>query len=323
MKVLVTGGAGYLGSVLVRELLAGGYRVVCLDRLIFGGDPLEDVASDPNLQVVRGDTLSFDPSILRGVSAVIDLAAIAAPDPEGKLSPELFYQVNCMGPLRVATLSKKHGVERYIFSSTCGVYGFQEGVLDERSPLNPAEIYGRTKAQAERLVLETSDERFCVTVLRLATLYGLSPRMRFDLVVNGMTLSLFKTGRIRVKRDGTQWRPLVHVRDAAAAFLRVLEAERGDVAGEVFNVGSNDQNFQIYQLAKLVGDSVGVSYEIEWYGEPDNRSYRVDFSKIRRTLGYGTRFTVRDGAVEIYNALKEGRVRDVPQAYVIDWYSSL
>jgi len=321
--VLVTGGAGYVGSVLIGELLAKGYKVICLDRFFFGGNSLKEFKSNPQLTIVKDDTRQFDPNILKNVSVVFDLAAIAQPDPTEELNPKLFHEINYLGPVRVANLSKKYGVERYIFASSCSVYGFRKEIISEDSPLNPIESYGKTKAQAERAILSISDKKFCATVLRFATIYGLSPKMRFDLVVNGMTLSLFKTGKIKVMRDGTQWRPVIHVKDAVNAYLKIMEADKEEVNREIFNVGSNDQNFQIYHLAKLIGESVGISYEIEWYGEPDARSYRVDFSKITRVLGFRTEFTPKEGAKEVYDALRDGVIKDTPETYVIKWYRQL
>jgi nucleoside-diphosphate-sugar epimerase len=323
MKVFVAGGAGYIGSILIPELLAEGYSLKCLDASYFGDKFLRGLGPHPGLEVLKGDTRSFDPSALNGASAVIDLAAISQPDPMDQLGLTIFEDINLRGALRLASLAKRYGVERYVFASTCSVYGFQGGILSERSPLNPIENYGRTKAEAERAILGLSGDGFSVTALRFATVYGLSPKMRFDLVVNGMTLSLFKAGRIRVMRDGTQWRPNVHVRDVAKAILAVLEADVERVRGEVFNVGSNDQNFQVYQLAKLIGDSVGEPYEIEWYGEPDTRSYRVDFSKIAEVLGFKARYTPAEGAREIYEGLKDGIISDCEEAYVIKWYKRL
>ena len=321
MKVLVTGGAGYIGSVLIPELLAKGYEVTCLDGFFFGGNTLKEVESDPRLKIIKDDTRRFDPEILRNVSIVIDLAAIAQPDPTGQLDPKLFHEINYLGSVRVARLSKKYGVEKYIFPSTCGVYGFREGILNEDSPLSPIEAYGKTKAQTEKEVLALSDREFSVTVLRFGTVYGLSPKMRFDLLINGMTLSLFKTGKIGVMKDGTQWRPVLHVRDVVNVYLKFMGAEEG-VSGEIFNVGSNDQNFQIYSLAKVLGDSVGIPYEIEWYGEPDTRSYRVDFSKVSK-IGFKTEFTPKEGIKEIYDALKAGAIEDTPETYLIEWYKQL
>ncbi len=321
MNILVTGGAGYIGSVLVRDLVKEGYNVKCLDRFFFGKSSLSELTDQ--IEIIEGDTRNFDPKILRNTDVVIDLAAIAQPDPAGLVDPLKFYDINYLGPVRVATLSKKAGVQRYIFPSTCSTYGCQNIVLDENSPLKPLEIYAETKSMAEKAVLSLSDDKFCVTSLRLGTVYGVSPKMRFDLVLNGMTLSLFKTGVIKVMRDGNQVRPIVHVRDVARAILTVIEADMDKIRGEVFNVGSNDQNFKVLELAKLIGDSIGIDYKIEWYGDPDTRSYRVSFDKIYNVLGFRAKFSAQEGAKEVYEALQEGKIEDSEKTRVIRWYKHL
>lgn len=321
MKILVTGGAGYIGSVLIPQILEKGYQVKCLDKFFFGRGSLKDVES--KIEIIKDDTRCFNSSILKDVSVVVDLAAISQPDPAGQIDSAKFYDMNYLGPFRVANLSKQLGVERYVFPSTCSTYGSQSEFLDEKSPLNPLEIYAKTKVLAESAVLSLSDEEFSVTGLRLGTVYGLSPKMRFDLVLNGMTLSLFKMGKIMVMRDGRQVRPIVHVKDVARAIMKVIEADEEKTNGEVFNVGANNQNFEIFELAKLIGDSIGISYETEWYGGPDTRSYRVNFDKIGDVLGFKTDHTPKEGVAEIYEGLKDGVVKDSEEAHVIRWYKRL
>jgi len=177
---------------------------------------------------------------------------------------------------------------------------------------------------AERDVLPLADDSFVVTVLRQATVYGFSYRMRFDLAINGMVLSLFKNGKLRIMRDGTQWRPFVHVKDTSRAFINVLEANKELVNGQIFNVGSNDQNFQIFDLAKLVAESCGLPFVYEWYGSPDKRSYRVSFDKIAKVLGFKPKFTPREGAREIFDALRDGRLSgDDLRTITVKWYKHL
>jgi len=320
LKVLVTGGAGYIGCVLIGELLDKGYDVVCLDKLFFGDKGVKSYIGMRGFKLITEDTRTFNPEILKAVDVVVDLAAVSQPDPLRQLGSRLYQEVNYEGPMRVASLSRKHGVRGYIFTSTCSVYGFQDGILSEEAQLKPLEEYARTKAMAEKELKKLSSREFSVTILRLATVYGLSRKMRFDLVVNGMTLSLYKTGVIKVMRPGTQVRPVVHVADVTKAIITVMEADVEEVNGEVFNVGSNDQNYQIHGLAKLIGDSVGRPYRLEWYGEPDTRSYAVDFTKIKSRLGYTTSRTPADGAREIYKALEDGEISDTPETNVIQWW---
>jgi nucleoside-diphosphate-sugar epimerase len=321
LKIFVTGGTGYIGSVLVRELLRRGYDVTVLDLMLFGDSGIRDVAGEKRLRIVKADVRNYDPSILRGHDAVVDLAAISQPDPQGLIDEKLFYEINYYAPVRTADLAAKRGVERYIFTSTCSVYGFQEKVVNEDSPLNPLELYAKTKYMAERGILNVKG--ITRTILRLATVYGLSPKMRFDLVVNAMTLTLFKEGRIRVGRPGEQKRPVVHVADVVEAIVKVLEAPKDVVDGEVFNVGSNDQNYRVIDLAYEIFKALGKEPAIEFYGEPDTRSYIVDFTKIGRVLGFRCRYRVADGAREIYRALEEGAVRDEPWTKVISWWRKL
>jgi len=321
MKVLVTGGAGYIGSTLVRLLLERGYDVTVLDRLFFGIEPLNDVKDQ--IKIIKDDIRWFDPSILEGVDAVLDLAALPN-DPTCELEPEKAIDINYRGRVRVANLAKKKGVERYVLASTCSVYGFQPGLLSEESPVNPLTVYAKASYMAEKDTLQLADDKFTVTALRQATVYGLSYRMRFDLAVNGMVRALFKTGKIRIMRDGTQWRPFVHVKDTSTAFITVIEADPELVNGQVFNVGSDEQNIQIFNLAKTVAEACGQEFNYEWYGSPDKRSYRVTFRKIRDILRFTPYYTIVDGAREVWNALENGIVDpDDPRTITVKWYKHL
>jgi len=314
----VAGGAGYLGSILTEELQCRGYGVICLDSFFFGNNP----PFSSGVQVVKGDIRTIDRSIFRGVSAVVDLAAVSQPDSANLLGPQIYHSINYRGAVRFAGLAKKSKVERYILASTCSVYGSQHYLLSEASPAIPNESYGLAKLKAETDVLKLADRDFTVTTPRFATLYGLSPKMRFDLILNGMTLSLFKHRRLRVMRSGKQWRPIVHVKDVASALIKIVESDKSLVQKQVFNVGSNNQNFQIVKLASVIGEEFGSPYYLEWYGSPDKRSYRVDFTKIK-TLNYATRFEPKDGVQEISEALKNGATEESSSTDVIRWYRHL
>lgn len=321
MKVLVTGGAGYIGSVLVHMLVEKSYKVTVLDRLFFGTDALKDVLD--NITLVRDDVRWFKPEVLDGVDAVLDLASLSN-DPSGELDPKKTLEINYEGRLRVARLAKKHNVARYVLASTCSVYGFQEGVLSEESSVNPLTTYSRANVLAEKDILPLADKRFAVAALRQATVYGLSKRMRFDLAINGMVLGFFKNGKIPIMRDGKQWRPFIHVKDTSRAFMTMLEADPELVSGQVFNVSSDDQNIQVFDLAKLVAESISLPFNYEWYGSPDKRSYRVSFDKIKRTLKFRTEHTLGEGAREVYDALKRGEVNpDDPKTITVKWYAHL
>ncbi|MEM5790562.1 MAG: SDR family oxidoreductase [Candidatus Aenigmatarchaeota archaeon] len=321
MKVLITGGAGYIGSILTRMLLEMGYEVKILDRFFFGKDSIKEI--EDKVEIFEDDVRNFEPSILSGVDAVIDMAALSN-DPSGELDQNLTLEINYKGRLRVAKLAKKHGVKKYILASSCSVYGFQDGILNENSKVNPLTTYAKANVLWENETLPLADKKFCVTALRQATCYGFSYRMRFDLAINGMVLGFFKDGKIPIMRDGNQWRPFVHVKDTSEAFIKVLEAEEELVNKQVFNVGSNDQNYQIFPLAELIANSIGLEFNYEWYGSPDNRSYRVDFSKISKVLNFKPKFSPREGAKEVFDKLKEGILNpDDLKNITVKWYKSL
>jgi len=321
MRVLVTGGAGYIGSILSRALLEKGYDVTCLDRLFFGDDSIKEIAE--RITLVKDDIRWFEPRILKGVDAVVDLASLSN-DPSGELDPQKTLEINHKGRARVAALARKHGVRKYVLASTCSVYGFQKGMLTEESSLNPLTTYAKANVLAEKEVLPLADGAFSVTALRQATVYGFSPRMRFDLAINGMVLGFFKNGKIPIMRDGKQWRPFVHVRDTSNAFIKVLESDSELVSGQIFNVGCNDQNVRIFDLARLVADAIDLPFNYEWYGSPDTRSYRVSFDKIKKTLSYKPSYTPKEGSKEVFQALKEGRLNaDDPKTITVKWYHHL
>jgi len=319
--VVVTGGAGYIGSVLTEMLLAAGARVTVLDRLFFG-DTLADLMRRDRLRVVRDDIRACDPALLEGADAVCDLAALSN-DPAGELDPRKTMEINFEGRARICRLAKRAGVRRYVLASSCSIYGFQDDVVDETGPTQPLTTYAHANARAEEAVLGEASSRFCVTALRQATVYGASRRMRFDLAINGMTLAAHRTGRVRILRDGTQWRPMVHVHDTSRAFLCALDAESETVNGEIFNVGSDDQNLQILPLAERVAAAIGVPFVADWYGDPDHRSYRASFSKIADRLGYRTTRTPEDGAREVAAGLRAGTLRDGPETRTVEWYREL
>ncbi len=321
MKILVTGAGGYIGSVLVPMLLNAGYHVVALDRFLFGREVLPEQAE--GLTVVQEDVRRIDTAALEGVEAVVDLAALSN-DPAGELDPEKTWEINHRARVRLARLAKEHGVRRYLLPSSCSVYGFQDGLLDESARPNPLTTYAKANLEAERDVLPLADADFVVVVIRQATVYGYSPRMRFDLAINGMVRGFFRNGKIPILRDGTQWRPFVHVRDTCRAIHMLLEAPGNVVNGEIFNVGSDEQNVQILPLAQRVAEAMGVRFEYEWYGLPDHRSYRVSFRKIVERIGFRVEHTIEDGAREVYQALREGRVDpDDPRTVTVSWYKRL
>ncbi len=322
MKVFVTGGAGYLGSTLVPELLRRGHEVTVVDRFFFGDRVFDGLHRPAGLTTVREDIRWVEGRRLEGHDAVLDLAALSN-DPAGDLDPWKTYEINYLGRARIARLAREARVERYVLASSCSVYGFQPGLLDETMPPAPLTAYARANVLAESDTLPLASERFCTSAVRFATLYGLSARMRLDLAVNGMVAGAWKNGRIPIMKDGTQWRPFLHVRDAARALAEILEQPASRIRGQVFNVGSPDQNFQIARLAELIAASMQSPATLEWYGDPDRRSYRVDFRRSQEQLGFSTTLTPADATQEIETALRSGELVPSSRHLTVDWYRHL
>ena len=319
-NVLVTGAGGYIGTTLVPKLLQQGFHVTAVDRYFFGEELLQ---THPNLNLVREDTRKLSKSIFNGIDGVIDLVAISN-DPSGELFGDVTYEINRDSRIRTARLAKESGVKRYILPSSCSIYGFQEeGVIaDEDSATNPLTNYAKANLLAEQGVLPLSSENFVVVVLRQSTVYGYSARMRFDLAINGMTYGAWSTRKLPLMRDGNQWRPMVHVSDTADAQIFMLTADKALVNGQVFNVGSEENNYRLKDLSDRVASVVGEDVVQEWYGDPDHRSYRVNFDKIEN-LGYKAKFCAEDGVLEILQRLESGSLEKTDKTITLNWYKNL
>ncbi|MGM8211569.1 NAD-dependent epimerase/dehydratase family protein [Virgibacillus sp. W0430] len=319
--ILVTGAGGYIGSVLVPKLLNSGNRVTAIDRFYFGLDKLKP---HPKLTIVQEDCRYLKAEYFTTVDVVIDLVAISN-DPAGEMFKEVTYEINYLARVKAAKLAKQMGVRQYILPSSCSIYGFQDRdvVVDETAATNPLTVYAKANEKAEQEILPLADNFFTVTVLRQATVYGPSPRMRFDLAVNGMTFGAWKTGVIPLMRDGTQWRPMVHIEDTTDVMCLLLETDPELINGEIFNVGSNRNNYQLGTLAKEIAAALPMDVVIDWYGDPDHRSYRVDFGKIEEKLGWKAKHTAADGALQIYKALENGTLEKTEQTITLNWYKQL
>jgi nucleoside-diphosphate-sugar epimerase len=310
MRILLTGDKGYIGSVMVPLLVQEGHTVTGLDADWFEQSAFSDLPC--NIVSRKKDLRDLELADLEGFDAVIHLAGLSN-DPLGDLNPSLTYEINHAASVQLAELAKKAGVTRFLFSSSCSTYGAAspEELLDEQAQFRPVTPYGRSKVLVEQEVARLADRDFSPTFLRNATAYGVSPRLRFDLVLNNFVAWALATGRIYIKSDGTPWRPIVHIEDICRAFIAVLNAPRETIHCEAFNVGQTAENYQIRELAEIVRETVpGCRVEYAEDGSPDTRCYRVDFGKIGRLLPeFKPRWNARQGAKELYDALRIAGLR--------------
>lgn len=306
MKVLVTGHNGYIGCTLVPIFQRAGHEVIGLDNFMFEGCTLGPQEAD--VPAIRKDVRDVEVSDLRGFDAIVHLAGISN-DPLGDMNPEITYDINYRASVRLAKLAKEAGVSRFLFSSSCSNYGASGGdkMLDEHADFNPVTAYGHSKVLVEQEVAPLGDDTFTPVFLRNATAYGFSARLRGDLVLNNLTGWAHITGMVRLKSDGTPWRPIVHIDDIAEAFLALMEAPRDVVHNQAFNVGWTQENYQMRDLAQIVMETVPGS-KITFADEagPDKRNYRVNCDKITKLVpGFKPKWTARAGAEQLYKAYKE------------------
>ncbi|MDP2896306.1 MAG: NAD(P)-dependent oxidoreductase [bacterium] len=314
MKILVTGGAGYLGSVLSLDLLRTGQEVRVFDNLMYGGRPVLALLGQDGFEFVRGDIRDKKAirDALRDVDSVVHLAAIVG-DPACARQPELAKAVNVQATLDLVETAREAGVSRFVFASTCSNYGKMSDtsiLADENCEVRPLSLYAETKVAVEKEILELSARPLAVTVLRFATLYGLSPRMRFDLTVNQFVMEML-TERRTVVYGELFWRPYVHVRDAARAIVAVLGAPQAAAAQQVFNVGDSRENYRKLDLVEIIQKRVGACDVQFVHKAEDPRDYRVSFERIRERLGYAVTRRVPDGVHEIANAIESGSLDDL------------
>jgi nucleoside-diphosphate-sugar epimerase len=304
MRLLVTGNEGYIGTVLVPMLQAAGHEVIGLDTGLF-----RECALIPftGTRTLRKDVRDVEPQDVQGFDAVIHLAGLAN-DPLGDLDPPLTYDINHAATVRLAEIAKRAGVSRFLYASTCSIYGAAgDDLIDEESAPNPITPYADSKRLSEQDLLRMADGSFCPVLLRAATAYGVSPYLRFDLALNNLVAWAYTTHLVYLKSDGMSWRPLVHIRDIAQGYLVLLEAPEALVHGQAFNVGASSENYRIRQLAELVREGVPDSrLEYADGASPDHRSYRVSCDKLSRTLpAYRPQWNAKKGIQEVYETLKD------------------
>ncbi len=313
-EVLVIGGAGYIGSALLPLLVAKGYTVRVLDLFIYGDEPIKEYLNHPQVKIFRADFRQIDKVVeaVRGVDQVVHLGALVG-DPACALDEDLTIEINLMATRMIAEVCKGFGVEKFIFASTCSVYGASDEVLNEHSKLNPVSLYARSKIACEKILLELADHNFCPVILRFSTIFGFSGRTRFDLVVNLLTAKACFDKKITVM-GGDQWRPFLHVEDAARSIMACLQADKVNIREEVFNVGGNSLNYTLMQMAKLIAGKVPDAELLDLESSQDRRNYRVDFLKIMKILKYTPKWTLEEGIDQVIRAIQSGKVKDYNEA---------
>jgi nucleoside-diphosphate-sugar epimerase len=302
-SVLLTGGAGYVGSHVARKLLKKGYKVTVFDKLLFGNAGIKNLLSHKNFRLIQDDIADVGAVIkaIADADSVIHLAGIVG-DPASSLDPIQTMEENHFATKNLVDISRYYGVSRFVFASSCSVYGSGKEILTENSKLQPVSLYAQSKLYSEREILSEKDKNFHPVILRFGTLYGLSPRMRFDLVANTMTVHATMNKRITVDGGG-QWRPLLHVEDAASACVAALEAPLEKVSGEIFNVGDTEENYTILEVANMVKKAIPQAHVTELNTVRDRRDYRVSFTKINRVVGWKAKRKLEEGIKEVARAV--------------------
>ena len=318
-KILITGAGGYIGCMLTPFLASKGFKVIALDRFFFG-DFKKKIR---NVKIIKADIRNLNLKIFENIYGVIDLAAISN-DLTGENFKKETHEINFISRLNNAKKAKKCGVKKYILPSSCSNYGKipTSDIADENYKLNPLTNYSKANANAEKEIIKLANDKFCVTVLRQGTVYGYSPRMRFDLVINRMTHDAWKNNLINLLRDGTQRRPTLHIKDAIRAMHFILSKDPRYINKQIFNVGGKNNNLMIKDIVKKIKKIFNKNIKVKFYGSKDYRSYYVSFKKIN-SIGFKTKYNPNDGIKEILTNLKKGKIKLDPNTITLDWYKEL
>ncbi len=310
-RILVIGGAGYIGSVLVRNLLRKGYYVKVIDNLLYGDKGISELYGRKNFEFLKGDITNISDIVeaLKDVDSVIHLAAIVG-DPASKIKPRETLEINYFSTKILGEIAKHLGISKFIFASSCSVYGFAKEECTEESKTNPLSLYAETKLLSEKALLELKGNGFCPVILRFATAFGYSPRMRFDLVVNLLIAKAIKEKKITIFGEGKQFRSFIHVKDISGAIIKVLEAPLGKVYGEIFNVGSEKLNMDIKSLSFEIKKYIPEAELVFLKEKEDNRSYKVSFEKIKRVLNFDTKYSIKEAVEKIKEVFEKGEIKN-------------
>tara|TARA_Y100001970_G_scaffold149443_1_gene183384 strand:+ start:24470 stop:25510 length:1041 start_codon:yes stop_codon:yes gene_type:complete len=319
--ILITGGGGYIGSELSKYLLKKKYNIIILDRFYFNNNP--SFIKNKNVKIVKGDNRNIDNNIFKKVSTVIDLVSLGIAPSGSNAYDKYTNEINFESRFKNAKKSKKFGVKRYIFPSSCSVYGFQNSkICNEASKLNPQSSYAKSKIKCEKNILPLGDKNFTVTALRLPTVFGVSERMRFDIIVNAMTFDALENKKIKLLRNGKQRRPFVHIKDVCRAFHFFINKDVNLINNQIINIGDESNNINLIDLVSLIFKTLKIKKKIEWYGAKDDRSYFVSYSKMRQ-LGFKCLYNLDYGINEIHKNYNLGLLRKSTDTISLKWFDEL
>lgn len=321
-RILVNAGAGYVGQVLVRELLKNKFVVTVIDRFIF-----INKKSFPNnklLTVIKDDVRKINSSFYKNIDIVIDLTNVSISPIGNKFYDKLTWEINYKTRKKNIILAKKNGVKKYLYPSSCSVYGYSRNkkLLTERSILDPKSTYAKAQVKLEKFAIKQGNKNFCIAILRLPTVFGISKRTRYDVIINALVLDALEYGKINLLRDGKQRRPFIHIKDVSRAFLFFISCNSEIINNQIFNIGDEINNITLLDLTKLIFKTLKLKKKILWYGSSDDRSYFVSFKKVK-SIGFFSKYKITDGIRELAKAFQDGKTTRSIQTYNIKWLDKL